>query len=81
MRMKLERLGRELRQGLDVDLILGLLDGARDRLRGELEPVGATDPERLVPHPNQCRLELIGNLRRVCSIGDHVTAAAVDLVL
>ncbi len=44
------------------------------------EPVGPPGKHRLVGHPDDGRLELVGDLRRIVGVRDHVAARAIDLV-
>ena len=56
-------LRRQLLQRVDVELMLGLRDGRGRRLRAELQPIAAAGHQRLVGHPHDRRLELVGGLR------------------
>ena len=65
---------------LTLILYLGAVTVADDGLRADLQPVGAAGQQRLLGHPDDGRLELVGDLRRAVGRGDHVAARAVDLV-
>ena len=67
-------------EGVDVDLVLERADGGRDGARADLHQVGAARQHRLLVHPHERRLELVGDLRRGIGGGQHVAAADVDLV-
>ena len=64
---------------LTLTWYFGVRHGA-DRPRAELEQVRASGRHRLLGHPDDVRLELVGRRRRVLGRDDHVAAADVDLV-
>ena len=50
-------------------------------LRADLEQVGAAGKRRLVAHPDQARLELVGIFGRLAGMRQHVAARDVDLAV
>ena len=56
------------------------MDGRRDHLCAQLQPIGAADMQWLVGHPHHCRLELVGGLRRTVRKRNDIAARAIDLV-
>ncbi len=78
--VEVQRRRRELLERVDVDLVLRVLDGGRDRLRPDLHPVAAAGQQLMLVHPDDRRLELVGGLKRVVRGDDHVPSRAVDLV-
>ncbi len=75
-----QRLCGQVLERVDVDLVLGLGDGRRGLLRADLDPVRAAREHRVVAHPDDGRLELVGHTRRGIGAREHVAAAGVDLV-
>ena len=59
---------------VDVHFIFRMVDCGRNGLGTELQPITAAGEQRLVRHPYDRRLELIGNLGRVIRRRDHVAA-------
>ena len=79
--VEIELLGRQVLHRVDVDLVLRLGDRDPDGARAQLEQVGTPRQHRLVGHPHQGALELVGHLGRVLGGGNHVAAGDVHLVL
>ena len=46
----------------------------------ELEPIRPPRQHLLIGHPDDRRLELIGDFRRIVGLRDHIAARAVDLI-
>ena len=67
-------------EAVHVDLVLGLSHGCSHGLSAELEQIRAPRQHRLVAHPHDVTLELIGCTRRITGRCDDVAAADVDLV-
>ena len=78
--VELERARREMLEAVDVDPVLGRLDGGRDGLGGELEPVAAPGQQRVLVHPHDGRFELVGDGGRVGGMGDNIAAPAIDRI-
>ena len=78
--VQLEPLRGEVLQGIDVHAIFRVGDRRGHGLRPDLQPVGAAREHRLVAHPDDCRLELVGHPGGRIRGGDDVAAADVDLV-
>src|ERR1700722_10204878 len=66
-------------EGIDVDLILGGLDRGRNGLRSHLEPIGPPRKHGFIGHPDDGRFELVGDLRWIIRLRDHIAARAIDL--
>ena len=79
--VELERLGGEVLERVDVDLVLGLGDRRGDRA-ARRSSAGTCGPGSSGSSPIQTivRLELVGDARRRVGGGEHVAAADVDLV-
>ena len=70
---------RKMLEGIDVDLIFGGLDRRGDGLCRELEPIRSPGKHGFIGHPDDGRFELIGDLRRIVGLRDHIAARAIDL--
>ena len=79
-RVQIERLGGEMLHAVDRQRIFGRLDRRRYGPRAELQPVSSTRDQRLVGHPHDGRVKLIGGLGRVGGGGNHIAARTVDFV-
>ena len=78
--VQLQPLGGEMLQSIDVDPVLRMGDRRGDGLRPDLQPVGPAGEHRLIAHPHDRRLELVGHPGGSIRGGDDVAAADVDLV-
>lgn len=78
--VELQRFRRQLFQGVDVDLVLDVGDGRQGELRADLDPVLSAGQHRLLGHPDDRHLELVGHARQRIDAGQHIAAADVDLV-
>ena len=78
--VELEHLGGDVLERVHVHLIFDVGDGGADGVGAELEPIGAPGQQRLVGHPDQGGLELVGDLRRIVGGGDDIAARAIDFV-
>jgi hypothetical protein len=75
-----QRLGGDVLERIDVDLVLEIADLRIDGTRADLEEVRPTRQHRLVRHPDDRRLELVRDLGRRRRGRDHIAAGDVDLV-
>ena len=71
---------RHVFEAVHVDLVLGLGHGCSHGLSAKLEQIRAPRQHRLIAHPHDVTLKLIGCTRRITSRCDDVAAADVDLV-
>jgi hypothetical protein len=78
--VELELLGREVFQRVDVHPVLQRCHGGADRLRPDLHDVGSALQHRPLVHPDDGRLELIGDGRWGGSGCEHIAAADVDVI-
>ena len=67
-------------QAVDVDAMLDLLDDGSGRARGVLDRVAPALGQRLLAHPADHRVQLVGGGRLILCLDDHVAAGDVDLV-
>jgi hypothetical protein len=58
--VQLQRLGREMLQRVDVDLVLDGRDVGADRTRADLHQIGPPRQHRRFVHPHQVDFELVG---------------------
>ena len=78
--VEFQRAGRGFGHRVDVDAVLGRVDGGRDGLGAGLQEIAPAREERAFDHPEQLDLELVGDFRRLGGGGDNVAARGVDLV-
>ena len=78
--IELELLRGNVLQRVDVHLVFQRRHGGVDRLRPDLQQVRTALQHRPIVHPDDRRLELIGDGRRGVSGREHVAAADVDFV-
>src|SRR3546814_9379751 len=62
--VQFERLRRQLGHRVDVDRVFRRLHGRADILGAELEPIGSPRLKRILRHPDERGLELVGDLWR-----------------
>ena len=79
--IELEPLGREPLIGTRVDAVLERVHAGARALRAELEIVLTTGQQRLVIHPHQRRLELVGHLERCPSTDQQIPTPDIDLAV
>ena len=56
------------------------MDGGRNHLRAEFEPVRPANAQRLIIHPHDGCLKLIGHFRRCIRGRDHITTRTIDFI-
>ena len=71
----------QMLQRVDVHLVFRLGHGGGDGLGAQLQQIGAARQHLGIRHPDQRRLELVGDLAGLVGLRDHVAARTVDLVL
>src|SRR3546814_4230525 len=72
--VQFERLRRQLGHRVDVDRVFRRLHGRADILGAELEPIGSPRLKRILSHPDERGLELVGDLWRRIGRNKHVAA-------
>ena len=77
---KAQCLGRQVLERVDVHLVLGFGDRRRSLLRADLDPVRSAGKHRLVAHPDDGGLELVGDTGQRVGPREDVAAAGIDLV-
>ena len=66
---------------LTLTLYFGLVERAVHGAGADLDEIGAAGQHRLIAHPQDARLELVGDLERITGRADDIAAADIDLVL
>jgi hypothetical protein len=78
--IELEGLGGGVFDGIDVDAVFGVGDGDADGAGADLHQVAPAWQHVVVVHPDDVRLELVGDGRGRVGRGQDVASADVDLV-
>ena len=76
-----ERMDGFAAERLDVDPMFDGRDACRNRANANLEQILATGQKRLLAHPDQMRLELIGDLRPTVGRDQRVAARNIDMAV
>ncbi|MNP05027.1 hypothetical protein D3C76_969680 [compost metagenome] len=78
--VQLQGPGRQLLQGIDVDLVLQVRAGHAQGAAADFQQVRPPGQHGFLAHPHQGCFELIGNRQRRVDRGDNVATADVDFV-
>ena len=76
-----QRLGRHMFERVDVDLVFGAFERAVDGAGADLDEIGAAGQHRLIAHPQDARLELVGRTDRIAAGAENIAAADIDFIV